>query len=1018
MAGMRLDIRAEALKPLKDGKLPIVPGDPDKSAIVERVFDSSAARRMPPQYAHKNLTDEQKNTIRRWVAEGAVYEGHWAYQPVKRPVVPEVADRSIRNPIDNFIQQRLRKQGLTPAPEADRRTLVRRVTLDLTGLPPTPDEVRDFEKDTSADAYEKVVDRLLRSPRHAEQSAMHWLDIVRYADTCGFHGDNIFPAWPYRDYVLQSFLTNRPFDQFTREQLAGDLMPEATVEQRIASAYNRLNRTSAEGGLQPKEYLAKYAADRVRALSTAWLGSTMGCAECHDHKFDPFLTKDFYSMEAFFADVQETGLMPDRGRRAWGTQIELPSPEQKQERDRLDRQIEAARRFLDSRQSSVVTGVEAEGKLYERWKNGELAWHFQRPVSAKSVNGSELAIFNDEMVDSLVYPNGKLVPDHGPGDGLIVARGPNPDNETYIVTLQPGAGIWTELGLDVEQDDSLPGSRISRGADHFLLTGVEAVLEEPGRAPRKLAFSLATGNESTQNGMPAMAVLDDDPETGWGVALGESDAPFLALRFADKLTTDAKSRIVITLRQDSTKYRRAVIGRVRLALSSGEYSWPGEGDEGRRFESKERYGWASGLSHEVVSALQTAQDKRTDNQKRAIADYFAWATPGLTCARSELDVLEARRNLLQASIPVVVTAVAEKPRETRILPRGNWMDDSAPVVQPAIPEMFGKLNTAGRATRLDLANWLTSAGNPLTARVFTNRVWRQFFGTGISKVLDDLGSQGEWPTHTELLDWLASEFMHPEWQPAGTHDWDMRHLVRTIVLSHTYRQSSVGSAESDSKDPENRLLAHQAHLRVDAEMVRDIALSVSGLLKEKFGGPSVSPIEPDGYLATLNFPKREYSADRGDDLYRRGVYTLWRRTFLYPSLLTFDAPTREECVVNRVVSNTPLQALVLLNDPVYTEAARAFAQNALKNGKSTFDQQLNWIFEEALSRPPTAEERRILQELYRNNLQRFKATPAEAGKFVSTGESSVTETKDLPRLAAMTTVTRAVLNLHETITRN
>lgn len=1021
MAGMRLDIRAEALKPLRDGKIPIVPGDPEKSAIVQRVFEPNVARRMPPPFAHKNLTEEQKDTIRRWVAEGAVYEKHWAYQPIKRPPVPEISNPKapIRNPIDNFIERRLLQAGLAPAPEADPRTLIRRVTLDLTGLPPTPEEVRAFENDKTQDAYEKVVDRLLASPRHAEQGAMHWLDVVRYADTCGFHGDNIFRAWPYRDYVLKSFLTNKPFDQFTREQIAGDLLPEATLEQRIASAYNRLNRTSAEGGLQPKEYLAKYAADRVRDLSSAWLGSTMGCAECHDHKFDPFLTKDFYSMEAFFADIQETGLMPDRGRRAWGTQIELPSPEQQQEREHLDREVEAAKRFLDSRQSSVTSGVDAEGQLYERWKAGELAWHFQRPESARSVHGTELAIYNDEMVDSLVYPNGKLVPDHGPGDGLIVAHGPNPDNETYAVTLRPGAGIWTELGIDVEQDDSLPGSRISRGADHFLLTGVDAVLEEPGQEPHKLAFSLATGNESTPNGMPAMAVLDDDPETGWGVALGESDAPFLALRFAEHLRTDTDSRILVWLRHDSTKIRRAVIGRFRLALSSGEYSWPGEGDEGRRFASKERYGWASGLSREVINALQTAHDKRTDNQKRAIAEYFAWASPAGTCARSELETIEARRNVLQASIPTVVTSVSTTPRETRILPRGNWMDDSAPVVQPAIPEMFGKLDTGGmRATRLDLANWLVSPNNPLTARVFANRLWRQFFGTGISKVLDDLGSQGEWPTHPELLDWLASEFVHPEWQADGTHDWDTRHLVRTIVLSHTYRQSSIGSAESETKDPENRLLAHQARFRVEAESVRDIALSVSGLLKNKFGGPSVSPLEPDGYLATLNFPKREYSADRGEDLYRRGVYVLWRRTFLYPSLLTFDAPTREECVVNRVVSNTPLQALVLLNDPVYIEAARTFAQNALKNGKATFDQQLNWIFEKALNRPPNAEERRILQELYRKNLQRFTAAPADAGAFVHTGESSVPDAKNIPRLAAMTTVTRAVLNLHETITRN
>ena len=347
LAGMRLDIREEAIRPTRSGRIPIVPGDPDKSEIVARVF-ADGATVMPPRAAHKELTQAQKDTIRRWVAEGAVYEGHWAYQPVKRPAVPAAADASrIENPIDRFIQDRLRREGLTPAHRADQRTLLRRVTLDLTGLPPTPDEMRAFLADGTPDAYEKVVDRLLSSPRYAEQRTMRWLDAVRYADTAGFHGDNPIPAWPYRDYVLRAFLKNKPFDEFTREQIAGDLLPNATVEQRVASAYNRLNRTSAEGGLQPKEYLAKYGADRVRTLSAVWMGSTLGCAECHDHKFDPFLSKDFYAMKAFFADIQETGLVPDRGARAWGATLALPTEAQRLEIVRLETELAAARSRLD-----------------------------------------------------------------------------------------------------------------------------------------------------------------------------------------------------------------------------------------------------------------------------------------------------------------------------------------------------------------------------------------------------------------------------------------------------------------------------------------------------------------------------------------------------------------------------------------------------------------------------------------------------------------------------------------------
>ncbi len=539
MANLRLDVREEALKPMKDGEIPIVPGDPDKSAIVQRVFAASAARRMPPQFAHKDLTEKQKQTIRQWVAEGAVYEGHWAYQPIKRPAVPKLsADASIVNPIDNYIQDRLAKEGLTPSPEADRRTLIRRVTLDLTGLPPTPEDVRDFENDHSPTAYEKVVDRLLASPRYAEQQTMHWLDAVRYADTCGFHGDNIFPAWPYRDYVLRAFRDNMPFDRFTREQLAGDLMPNATVDQKVASAYNRLNRTSAEGGLQPKEYLAKYGADRVRTVSVAWLGSTMGCSECHDHKFDPFKSKDFYSMKAFFADIEETGLVPDRGEKAWGTQLELPAPEQKQRREQLDTQIAALKTKLAAFPAPTP---EQEKSLAERWKAGDLAWHFQRPEAARSLHGAVLTVYNEKPVDSLFYiqdaGGATLSPDRNSGNGLIVASGPNPDNETYIVTLHPGAGSWTELGVDVVEDESLPGNRVSRGADRFLLTGVEAVLQEPGRPARALAFSTALGDKTTNNGMPATATIDNDPETGWGVGLGESSDPFLALRFKEKIAT-------------------------------------------------------------------------------------------------------------------------------------------------------------------------------------------------------------------------------------------------------------------------------------------------------------------------------------------------------------------------------------------------------------------------------------------------------------------------------------------------
>ena len=473
-AGLRLDIREEAIKKTKSGVIPIVPGKPDESEIVRRIYSNEDYEMMPPKSAHKELTAQQKELIKSWVAEGAIYEGHWAYQPINRPSAPQISENTVapvHNPIDAFIQSRLLKEGLQPSPEADRRTLIRRVTLDLTGLPPTPQDIAAFINDKSPDAYTKVVERLLNSPRYAEKQAMHWLDAVRYADTAGFHGDNPFPAWPYRDYVLRAFRDNKPFDEFTREQIAGDLLPNATSEQKVASAYNRLNRVSAEGGLQPKEYLAKYAADRVRTTSAVWLGATMGCAECHDHKFDPFLSKDFYSMKAFFADIKETGLVPDRGRNAWGAKLTLPSEDQKKRFDELTRQLTYAQTGLNEKMKTLKESQAVwEKKMLECYTTGALDWKFQRPFEAKSANGSTLKIYNDEPLVVTQYRSGTLITEQIIGDGLVIVSGANPDNETYTVKFKPGKGEWTSLGIHVVQDESLPADRFARGSDRFVLS--------------------------------------------------------------------------------------------------------------------------------------------------------------------------------------------------------------------------------------------------------------------------------------------------------------------------------------------------------------------------------------------------------------------------------------------------------------------------------------------------------------------------------------------------------------------
>jgi len=1029
MMGMRLDLREEATKPTHSGVTPIVPGEPDKSAIIQRIFEKNPARAMPPQMAHKTLTDAQKETMRRWVAEGAKYEGHWAYEAVKRPPVPEIADAkdSRVNPIDSFIQERLAKEGLKASAEADRRTLIRRVTFDLTGLPPTAAEVEAFQKDAAADAYEKLVDRLLRSRAYAEEQARHWLDAVRYADTAGFHGDNRYPVWPYRDYVLRAFLNNKPFDEFTREQLAGDLMPNATVDQKVASAYNRLNRVSAEGGLQPKEYLAKYGADRVRTLSAVWLGSTLGCAECHDHKFDPFKSKDFYSMKAFFADVKETGLVSDRGADAWGSKLSLPSAEQQQRLTELDGRIDGAKKALDEKLGAMAAArAEWEKDVLARHEAGDLAWSYQRPTSAKSLNGARLAIYNDEPADSNFYlstSNGStLMSEHEPGQGLVIASGPDPDKETYVVTFKPGEGKWTALGIEVVQDESLPGNRLARGSDRFLLTEVDATVAKGA----KLAFNVVTAGDSFGQ-MPEnapMTVIDGNPNTGWGVSFGEARNPFIALRLAQPLATNSDTVVTVRLHHDS-EYRRATIGRFRLALSKAQYSWPENGESGVKFKARKgdegvlTTAAERGLPAKVEEALKLPEEKRSDEQKKLVAQHYAWSNPELADLNIQLAKLETARGILQSQIPQVLVTEVTEPRVTRILPRANWMDDTNEIVQPAVPGFLGKLDTGSRiATRLDLANWLVDPANSLTPRAFVNRQWRQFFGMGLSKTIEDLGSQGEWPTHLELLDWLAAEFVQPAWAADGTHAWDVKHLLRTIVMSHTYRQTSIGNPQSDEHDPDDRLLARQRPFRVDAEVVHDTALSISGLLVERFGGPSVRPYEPEGYLAAMNFPKREYSASHGEDLYRRGIYTEWQRTFLHPSLLNFDAPTREECVVNRVASNTPLQALDLLNDPIFVEAARVFAQRILQHGGHDINRQIGWAFEQAVDRAPTQREKQILAELHRESLAKFRSATADAREFTSEGESPVAKNFKPADLAAMTTVARAILNMHETITRN
>ncbi len=733
-ADLRLDLEESAKEAA------IVPGKPGESELIARILSADPDTKMPPPDSRKSLSEDEIARIQQWVEQGAVYQPYWAYVPPLLHAVPDVKSNWPRNEIDAFILNRIQEESLQPAEATDPVTLIRRLSFDLIGLPPSIEEVDAFVADHSEEKYEALVDRLLDSPRYGERMAMYWLDLVRYADTVGYHGDQDHHISPYRDWVIDAFNANLPFDQMTREQLAGDLLPDATLQQKIATGYNRLLQTTHEGGLQPKEYLAIYAADRVRNVSAVWMGATVGCAQCHNHKFDPYTAKDFYSLAAFFADVDE-------------------------------------------------------------------AQHFKSGSNA--------------------------LPTNRPPEILV----PTEEQTTQLESVQTK------------------------------LKALEADVSKPG--------------------------VDQD---------------------------------------------------------------------------------------KLKELLKEAKNEQAALQK------------------------QIRKTMVTVSI---------KPREMRLLPRGNWLDETGPIVQPAVPEFMGRLNAEGRATRLDLANWLCDLEHGtggLTARVQVNRLWYLMLGTGLARDLDDFGGQGEAPVHPELLDHLAIEFIKS--------GWDIKVMLKHIVMSSTYRQSSGGSPEMFKRDPYNQLFARQSSYRLPAEMVRDTALSISELLVLDYGGASVKPYQPAGYYRHLNFPTREYEAHTDARQWRRGVYMHWQRQFLHPMLKSLDAPSREECTAERPRSNTPLAALVLLNDPTFVEAARSFAERILKEGGSEDTVRLQFAFRSGVGRHPDQAELELLQQLLVSSRESQAANEISTLEILKVGQSKPDSTLNQIELSLWTTIARAILNLNETFSRN
>lgn len=978
-ADLRLDTEAGLLGAAGSAGA-VVPGKPDESPLLQRILTADPETHMPPPSTGKLLTADQIQLLRRWIQQGGRYEGHWAFLPLNPGAVAgtDHSPAAVTAKIDEYVDSSLQSAGLQAVEAADRITLIRRLSFDLLGLPPTPEETAAFVADQSPDAVQKLVDRLLESPHFGERMAVWWLDLVRYADSVGYHGDQEVSVSPFRQYVIQSFNSNKPFDQFTVEQLAGDLLPGATLEQKIASGYNRLGMMSAEGGVQDREYLAKYIAERVRNASGTWLGITLGCAECHDHKFDPFTTRDFYRFEAFFADIRERGLYSGANSDGnWGPYVKVPTAEQSAQLDALSVRIAELQRVLDTPTPELAAAQQA-------WEQGQQPWIPLTPDSLQALSGTQLKTR---------------------ADGAILATGPNPATETYTLSFSKLPAAVTAFRIEVLPDDSLPQKGPGRaGNGNFVLSELTAKVRTAAGEQSVLLQNATATYEQTgaAGGNPygrwaVAAAIDADAKGrtwGWAVMeqVGRSQTAVFETTADLTLSEGAVLSLVLDQNLDNPGHN---IGCFRIFASTAT----------RPLRATEA------IPAEIAVIVAVPSEQRSEQQSARLAAWYRTIAPQLKAAREQLAAAEKERAGIDAALPSTLITEAVAPRMVRVLPRGNWMDESGEVVTPALPAVFAKEPAQDqRLNRLDLARWIVAADNPLTARTTVNRLWKVLFGAGLSRRLDDLGAQGEWPSHPQLLDFLATEF-----QAGG---WNLKQLIRSIVLTRAYQRSSRAAAGVRELDPGNRWLARQGRFRLDAEFVRDNALEISGLLVKSVGGRSVRPYQPAGYWAYLNFPTREWQNGAGSELYRRGLYTHWQRQYLHPSLLAFDAPSREECTADRNRSNTPLQSLVLLNDPTYVEAARGFAERILREGGATEAERISFAFRKAVSRDASADEAEVLTELLQKHRTEYAANPAAADAILRTGSLTVPGEADRTQLAAWTSVARVILNLHEVMTRN
>ena len=996
--GLRLDVQDGLFEDRgRLGGPAVVAGDAEESRLYQRLVTGSSRLRMPRDA--DPLTDEQIETVRLWIDQGAEWESHWAFIPPERAAVPPVSDPEwVRNPIDNFVLARLDAEGLGPSAEADRATLLRRVTLDLTGLPPTPGDLAAFLNDDSPDAYERAVDRLLGSDRYGERMATEWLDAARYADTNGYQTDGERTMWRWRDWVIDAYNANMPFDQFTIEQLAGDMLPNATRDQRIATAFNRNHSQNGEGGIVVDEFLVEYAVDRVETTSTVWLGLTLGCARCHDHKFDPLSQREFYEVLANFNNI------PERGKAFKYVNspplITAPTAEQDAELAELDERLREAREAFAALEADATAAQAAwERSLANA---GRVDWTLRDDLLAHhALDGDIAGVHNGTFVTGVLEDGQPQFVDGRIGDAAAF------DGQRFInAGLSPSVGYDDPFTLAAwiypTASSGVIVSRADAGDQGEVGWGL--YLEEG-----KFRFNMST------------RILDDgvSAETLEDVRLNEWQH---VLATYDGSKTPGGMRIYVNGESRELKPMLDLVGNrmpQRYPLRIGA-----SGSTKPRFEGViddvRIYGAA--LTPELVGVVATAEpitaiarispDRRTPAQaeKLRLAFLNQYAPPEILEASRNVSTLEREREDLWASFPTVMVMeeMAER-RPTFRLNRGAY-DNPGEEVFPGVPAVLPPLPEGEEASRLAFARWLVDPDHPLTARVTVNRFWQMYFGTGLVKTVENFGTQGEYPSHPELLDWLATTFIDS--------GWDMKALQRAIVTSAAYRQASKVTAEEFEADPENRLIARGPRLRLPAQMIRDQALALSGLLVEQLGGPSVKPYQPEGLWADMvEGGYGDYVLGEGDDLYRRSLYTFWKRTLGPPTLMTFDSSTRETCIVRTGRTNTPLQALNLMNDVTYVEAARRLAERMMTEGGETPAERVDFAYRLATAHRPSPDAEAILVDGFERHLERYQSDRGAALDLISQGESARDETLDVAELASYTMVANLILNFDGTITK-